>query len=99
MWRITNADLDFLVSRINQVTGSPLEPYTKTDTPRVPAYTANIGNYHISGAYGGVKLVRMDNEGGGIETISTVGYGTKRELYNWMQAFLAGIAESATQAN
>ena len=50
------------------------------------------GNYHLDYAYSGVKLVMMCNIHGGISTISTDGFGTKRELYNWMTAFLAGIA-------
>lgn len=87
MDRITNADLEFLVDRINAATDSPPKPYTKGADGR---FKANIGNYHISGAYGGVKLVRMGNKGGGISAVSTNGYGTKRELYNWMTAFLAG---------
>ena len=89
MDRITQKDLEVLADRINEVTGSPMATYTKTDKP---PYKANIGNYHLSYAYGGVKLERMHNEGGGVQTISTDGYGTKRELYNWMQAFLSGIA-------
>jgi len=82
--RITQSDLESLVDRINKATDSPTEPYTDRK--------ANLGNYHLSYAYGGVKLHRMHNEHGGVETVSTGGYGTKRELYNWMSAFLDGIA-------
>lgn len=82
--RITQSDLENLVDRINKATESPTEPYTDR--------TANIGNYHLSYAYGGVKLHRMDNDRGGVRTVSTGGYGTKRELYGWMDAFLSGIA-------
>lgn len=89
MERIRRKDLDVLVDRINMVTGSPMASYTKTD--KMP-YKANIGNYYIEGAYGGVKLVRIVSDGGGIENISTGGFGTKRELYNWMQAFLEGLS-------
>lgn len=35
--------------------------------------------------------VRTDGVHGGIREISTTGYGTKRELYNWMRAFLSGL--------
>ncbi len=90
MDRITNADLDRLVDRINTVTDSPMTPYSKPEKPG-DRFTANLGNYHINGAYGGVQLVRMGNNGGGISTISTNGYETKRQLYTWMTAFLAGL--------
>ncbi len=89
MDRITDKDLGRLVNFINKATGNALEPYSK-DTV-MGGYVANIGNYHIDGAYGGVKLVRMENDGGGISDVSTNGYGTKRQLHSWMVAFLAGI--------
>jgi hypothetical protein len=88
MERITQKQLEYLVERINEATNSPKASYTKTEKGHI----ANIGNYHLDYAYGGVKLERMCNEGGGVNTVSTGGYGTKRELYNWMQAFLSGMA-------
>ena len=87
MERITQKQLEYLVERINEATNSPLASYTRM--PEGPR--ANIGNYHLSYAYGGVKLERMCNEHGGVNTVSTGGFGTKRELYEWMQAFLAGM--------
>ena len=92
--RITQKDLEILTDRINKATDSPMAPYRRNgdEGKRKAGFTANIGNYHLSYAYGGVKLERMFNEGGAVSTISTGGFGTKRELYNWMQAFLSGIA-------
>lgn len=87
MQRITQKDLEYLVKRINEITSSPIESYRKREI----GFTANIGNYHLDYAYGGVQLVRMVNENGGIETISRHCHCPKRELYNWMQAFLAGL--------
>ena len=97
MERITQKDLDWLVNRINEVTNSPIESWTRNgeEGKRKPGFEANIDNYHLDCAYGGVKLSRMINKGGGITNISTGGYGTKRELYNWMKAFLAGMAQLA----
>ena len=89
MERITQKDLEYLVKRINEVTGSPAEPYTKKSDIDI---SANIGNYHLDYAYGGVSLERMTNKHGAVSLISGNGHSTKRELYNWMQAFLAGIA-------
>jgi hypothetical protein len=93
--RITQKDLDHLVARINVATGSPMFPYNDHGKGSAPGkrYTPNAHNYHLDYAYGGVKLVRMCGEGSGISEISTGGFGTKRELYQWMQAFLAGLGE------
>jgi len=90
--RITQKDLEQMVRRINETLGRPLETYTKDeDTGR---YKANIGNFHLSGAYGGVALEEMESESGGVRRVSTGGYGTKRELYRWMDAYLRGIEQS-----
>jgi len=93
MERITRKQLDYLVNRINEVTGSPLTNYTKTDDGK---FIANIGHYYISGAYGGVKLDRICSEGGGCSSISTDGFGTKRQLHTWMRAFLLGLSEKTS---
>lgn len=90
MNRITQKDLEYLVKRINEVTKSPTEPYTRP-TQADNSFKSNIGNYHLDYAYGGVKLVRMVNPHGGITEISDGGFGTRRELYNWMRAFLNGL--------
>ena len=83
--RTTEKQLEYLVERINTVTNSPLASWTKDQHGKL---RANIGNYHLDWAYGGVMLVRMHNEGGGIVTVT--GRGTKRECYNELQAFLRG---------
>ena len=86
MERITESNLEALVARINDATGSPSEPYTKQPDGR---YLAQIGNYHLDIAYGGYALDRMVNEGGGVSVI--IGRGTKRELWDKMHAFLRGF--------
>ncbi len=85
--RITQRHLDGLVQRINRATNSPEATYTKTDT----GHAANIGNYHLDGAYGGWELERMVSEGGGVSDVFRCGHITRRDLYNRMRAFLAGI--------
>ncbi len=87
--RITRSDLEHLRDRINKATGSPMTAWSPNGS--------NIGHYYLSGAYGGMKLERMDNKHGGCETISTQGFGTKRQLYVWMTAFLAGLATKEPQ--
>jgi hypothetical protein len=87
MDRITNKQLSALCEWLNEITDSPAEPYTQIDGK----LRANIGNYHISGAYGGVCLHRMMNESGGVNTPLSSGHGTKRELFEQMHAYIRGI--------
>ena len=91
MERITESNLKALVLRINEATGSPVETYTKQPDG---TYKAQVGNYHLDFAYGGVALDRMFNEGGGVSVI--IGRGTKRELWDKMHAFLRGF-ETASE--
>ena len=81
--------LEHMVSRINKATGSPEASYTKHGDK----YTANIGNYHLDGAYGGWQLQRMCTDGGGVDQPIGGGYVPKRELYDKMRAYLAGIEQ------
>jgi uncharacterized membrane protein YqiK len=62
--RITDSMLNARVKRLNELTQSPAEPYSRIDGKNV----ANIGNFHLSHAYGGVCLHRMYNDGGGVTT-------------------------------
>lgn len=86
--RITNKQLEHLVDRINELTGSPKTAWTRQPDGSL---RANIGNYHISGAYGGVCLHRMMNDGGGVTTPLSYGHIPKRELYDQLRAFIAGL--------
>jgi hypothetical protein len=89
--RITDKQLQYLVDRINELTGSPMVPWTSRGEGK--GIRANIGNYHLSGAYGGVCLHRMMNEGGGVNTPLGLGHVPKRELYNQLRAYVAGLEE------
>ena len=84
--RTTIKDLEALVKRINEATGSPLELYTKQPDGK---YTINRTAYHLDGAYGGWKLAR------GNQPITRSGYVPKSQLYNEMAAYLAGIEAAA----
>jgi len=90
--RISTQDLQAVVDRINRITGSPMEPYTKIGEVPHQRYTANIGNYHLSGAYGGYALHRMDTDGGGVEDVLGCGHLAKRDLYDRMHAFIRGLS-------
>lgn len=94
MNRITEKHLQAIVDRLNRITGSPAEPYAKQGDK----FIAQIGNYHLSHAYGGVCLHRMHNEGGGVSSPLSCGHVTKRELANLLHAFIAGINEVEVQA-
>ena len=82
---ITDKDLDTLALRINELQGTPLQPYAD-GKPQ-----ANC--YHVQQAYGGVNLARMSSVSGssGTSNIFAIGYTTKRDLYNRMQAYICGI--------
>ena len=85
--RITQKDLDLKVNLLNEITGSPLTGWTRTDGKN----TANIGHFYISQAYGGVNLVRNVNSGGGVSETLSCGHMPKKELYQMLCAFIAGI--------
>ena len=80
MNRITEKQLQAVVDRLNRITGSPLVPYVGRE--------AQIGNYHLSHAYGGVCLHRMYNEGGGVTSPLSTGHIPKRELMGLLHAFI-----------
>lgn len=90
MQRITDKQLDSLAQWLNKITGAPEEPYTRGEDGKL---RANVGNYHISHAYGGVCLHKMVNESGGVSCPISQGHGTKRELYNQMQAYLRALED------
>ena len=82
--RISQSNLESLVDTINRITKSPEKPYNENG--------ANIGNFHLSYAYGGVTLHRMMNDGGGVTTPLGGGYFTKRELYEKLHTFITGLS-------
>jgi hypothetical protein len=89
--RISIKDLQAVCDRINRATGSPMKPYERDAADRL---IAQIGNYHLDQAYGGVSLVRMVNEGGGISNVLGWGHLTKRDLYERIHAFIRGLEAS-----
>lgn len=91
MKRITRKDLDGAVDLLNRIAGMPMHPYRMNGV-------ANVGNYHLDGAYGGWALHQMANHGGGIRDIFNMGHMPARELYNLIYAYRKGI-ESQQGAN
>ena len=93
--RTTIAHLQAIVNRINRATNSPAEPYTREG---VMGYRANLGNYHLSQAYGGCALHRMVSPGGGVSDVLRIGHVSKRELEAAMHAFIAGLEAGQVSA-
>lgn len=91
MQRITEANLEAVVARINRITNSPATPYTRGDDGR---NRANVGNYHLDSAYGGFSLHRMENEAGGARDVLRCGHVPKRDLWNLMHAYITGLDDS-----
>ena len=88
--RVTESQLNAVVARINRITGSPSEPYIKNAEGK---HIAQIGCYHLSGAYGGVSLHRMVSDGGGAADVLRCGHVPKRELLSLMFAYIEGLNE------
>ena len=88
MQRITDKQLYSLVERLNNLTGNPLDPYGTTSEGET---RANLGNFHLSFAYGGVALMQMVNDGGGCSMPIMSGHLTKRECFDQIYAFIKGI--------
>lgn len=83
MQRITEKMLQARIDYLNKITGNPATPYTDRK--------ANIGNYHLSSAYGGVNLNQMHNDGGGVTCPLGSYHRPKGELMRELDAFIAGF--------
>lgn len=92
--KITIRDLDAVVRRINLITDSPQQAYIEIASGE---FKAQVGNYHLSSAYGGYCLHRINNESGGITTPINSGYVSKRELYSLMQAYIRGLQDTGIE--
>lgn len=92
--RITIKHLEAKAATINSMTKSPSEPYRTVDGK----LTANVGNYHISRAYGGYCLHRMCNESGGVSDVFSCGHVSARELAGLMSAYMSGLYDATRGA-
>ena len=92
--RITRAHLDAKAATLNGMTKSPVESSRMVDGK----YRANVGNYHISGANGGVCLHRMANEAGGVNDVFNCGHIPAKQLAGLMSAYMAGLYDATRGA-
>ena len=88
--RITRSFLEAKARTINMMTKSPAEPSRMVEGK----YRSNVGNYHISGAYGGYSLHRMCNEAGGVSDVFDCGHIPARQLAALMSAYTAGLYDA-----
>lgn len=93
MYKYTMADLNGAVRGLNILAGFTPE---EADAPLYSRgedgeHRAMVGRYTLQGAYGGLQLQQIVNEGGGVRAI-TQGYGTKREVYHLIHAYREGLA-------
>jgi hypothetical protein len=95
MNRVTDKHLSAKVDTINEIMHTPKTPWQKRKKGET-RNVANVGNYHLSYAYGGVSLEQMVNEGGGVRLVCTSGHISKRELAGLMDAYISGIRDSKT---
>lgn len=75
--RILIKDLENLCSDLNELCGFGRKPVYST-----------LGAYNVGMAYGGYRLERYANTSGGINVISPNGYGTKKQLYKFLQGYV-----------
>lgn len=83
--RINRFALADVVSRLNRITDNNPAPYSDG--------AENAGTYWIQGAYSGNALMQ-NYEGGGARNVFG-GYRPTRELYEMMQAYIAGIIDAS----
>jgi hypothetical protein len=93
--RVTDKGLQCIVDRLNRMTNSPMQPWAKDENG---VYHAQIGNYHLSHAYGGVSLHRMVSDGGGVTEPVRCGHIPKRELQSAMFAYIEGLQQDTLRS-
>ena len=85
MARVTDADLENAIERLNEISGMPLTSSSRDDNGK---FVPNVGNYHLYQAYGSSALHQMHKSGG---TNIIFGLTTKRELLAQIRAYTNGI--------
>ena len=73
--RITLSDLESRLFDLNESRGTPSKPYSPSDK----GFRSNVGNYHLSQAYGGCNVHQIVNDVGGVKEPAGSGHVTKRE--------------------
>jgi hypothetical protein len=98
--RITIKMLEAQVRTLNERLGRPTEPWSATGPMMKGSgnhYRANIGNIHLSQAYGGVQVVEMVNDGGAVRSLTDY-HGPKREAWEVLRGMHAVLDSAERQA-
>ena len=94
-YRVTEKHLNAKIETLNKLLGRPVAPWTRKASGQ--GMTANIGNFHLSGAYGGVSLHEMTTDGGGIRDVFRCGHVPKRELAGLIDAYMQRIYDEQSE--
>ena len=82
-----------MVERLNRMTNSPEKPYLQNaEGILVP----QVGNWHVSQAYGGYCVCRIVTDSGGCSEPIWSGHVAAKEACTRLDAFLKGIAFAAS---
>lgn len=92
--RITQSNLEAIVRRLNAMFGVGNELYASERDAEGNMVT-NPGVYYLDGAYGGYRLSKTK----GLCDVCNTGYVSKRELYNAMFTYIAGLRAGARNAD
>ena len=87
--RVTLDHLRVRINRINSLTGSPTEPWSRDDYGH--SYS-NDGCYHLDSAFNGWTLARMSGTSGAVTHPIGYEYHTKAALCRLLDAFIAGLS-------
>jgi len=82
--RISEAHLDAKLHRLNVLLDRLVDTYAR-------AGVANVGNIHLSNAYGGRKLEVISNEGGGVHVMLDGRRRSNREMHDILSAMIVAI--------
>jgi len=86
--RITKGQIESRIKELNHILKRPCDPWTRSDGENV----ANVGNFHLSQAYGGYELQEMSNDRGAVYYTFRSGHIPARDLYNRINALIEGIS-------
>ena len=89
-YRISLKQLNAVIDYLNDVAGTPTEPYSKTKDGQ---YKPNAYCYHLSSAYGGWQLAQMSGTDGcsGISHPLNAGFVSKRRCFDSIHHFIKGM--------
>ena len=95
MKRITDKILNAKIDHLNQLTGSPANPYTRNQ--ETGKLTANIGAHFLALGFKGVNVYKLANDAGGVVTPLGNHDRPRRQLANDIDQYAAGYRAAAAQ--